>query len=401
VTTILRGAAAAVLALLSACAVTDQGGAGQPLAFSDIQGWGAEEAVHAMPVFLGECRTLGRLPADSSLGGGGSLGDGGVGAVSRPGTRVGDWLPACHAAAAVPTGDAPAVQQFFETWFQPELTAPHSLFTGYYEPEIRGSLSRGGVYQTPVYGVPDDLVRTRATDGSMVTGHWQGSRFVPYWTRAQIDAGALAGRNLELLWVADPADLFFLQIQGSGRVRLPSGQVVRLGFGGKNGQSYVPLGRLLAEQGEMDEDAISMQSIRAWLTAHPDRARAVMEENPNYVFFTVLDNVYADQGAPGALGVPLTPGRSAAVDRRWVPLGSPVWVETTLPGASAGLWRHLVFAQDTGTDIQGPSRADLFLGWGNDAEQTAGAMRQKGRTIVFVPRPVVTRQAASAIAAAP
>ncbi|MBB2156222.1 murein transglycosylase A [Gluconacetobacter diazotrophicus] len=384
VTKILRGASAAAILLLSACAATDLEGTGQPLAFSDIKGWGSDEAVRALPVFLGECRYLGRLPADAGLG-----------ADSGRGTHVGDWLPACRAAAALPTGDAPAARQFFETWFQPVLTAGQALFTGYYEPEIRGSLSRGGVYQTPVYGVPDDLVRTRATDGRMVTGRWQGSQFMPYWTRAQIDAGALAGRNLELLWVADPADLFFLQIQGSGRVRLPSGQVVRLGFGAKNGQEYVPLGRVLVRQGEMDADAVSMQSIRAWLTAHPDQARTVMEDNPNYVFFTVLDHVYADQGAPGALGVPLTPGRSAAVDRRSIPLASPVWVETTLPGPAGSSWQRLVFAQDTGTDIQGPARADLFMGWGPDAEQTAGAMQQRGRTITFVPRPVVVMEPAS------
>ncbi|MBB2201152.1 murein transglycosylase A [Gluconacetobacter tumulisoli] len=378
---ILRGVGAAAIALLSACAAQNESGGRQSVAFSDLEGWGADAAQQSIPVFLSECRYLGRLPADATLGS-----DSGLGA------HVGDWLPACRAAASLPTGDAQAAQAFYERWFQPVRTGDGSaLFTGYYEPEIRGSLTRGGIYQTPVYRVPDDLVRTRATDGRMVAGRWQGGQFVPYWSRAQIDAGALSGRHLELLWVADSADLFFLQIQGSGRVRLPSGQVVRLGFGGKNGLDYVPLGRVLIRDGAMAEDDVSMQSIRAWLAAHPGEARVTMEENPNYVFFNLLDNVYVDQGAPGAMGVPLSPGQSAAIDRRVIPLGAPIWVETKLPDPSAATWRRLVFAQDIGTDIQGASRADLYLGWGTDAEQTAGKLRQHGRMVVFLPRPVVVQ----------
>ncbi|MFT8777719.1 MAG: murein transglycosylase A [Gluconacetobacter liquefaciens] len=377
---VMRGVCAAAILLLSACAETGQEGERQPVAFAALSGWGPDEAARALPAFLAECRYLGRLPAEATLG-----------PDSGPGAHVGDWLPACQAATAVPAGDGVAAQRFYETWFAPVLVSSSALFTGYYEPEIRGALSRGGIYQTPVYRVPEDLTRARATDGRSVSGHWQAGRFVPYWSRAQIDAGALAGRNLELLWVADPADLFFLQIQGSGRVRLPSGQIVRLGFGGKNGQPYVPLGRVLVQKGEMSEDAVSMQSIRAWLTAHPAQARAVMEENPNYVFFNALDDVPASQGAPGAMGVPLEPGRSAAVDRRAIPLGTPVWVETTLPAPANQTWRRLVYAQDIGTDIKGAGRADLFLGWGDEAEQTAGAMRQHGRMIALTPRPVVTR----------
>ncbi|GAA4504264.1 murein transglycosylase A [Gluconacetobacter tumulicola] len=376
---VMRGVCAAAILLLSACAETGQGER-QPVAFSSLSGWGPDEAGRALPVFLKECRHLGRLPAETTLG-----------TESGPGARVGDWLPACRAAAVLPVDDNAAAQRFYETWFQPVLMSSSALFTGYYEPEVRGALSRGGVYQTPVYRVPDDLTRARATDGRMVSGHWQGGQFVPYWSRAQIDAGALAGRNLEMLWVADPADLFFLQIQGSGRVRLPSGQIVRLCFGGKNGQPYVPLGRVLVQKGEMSEDDVSMQSIRAWLAAHPEQARAVMEENPNYVFFNALDDVPVSLGAPGAMGVPLEPGRSAAVDRGVIPLGTPMWVETSLPAPSNQTWRRLVYAQDIGTDIKGAARADLFLGWGDEAEQTAGAMRQSGRLIALLPRPVVTR----------
>lgn len=377
--TVMRGAGAAAILLLSACAETGQE-AQQPVAFSTLADWSAEEAARALPGFLEECRHLGRLPAEATLG-----------AESGPGAHVGDWLPACQAATALPADDETAAQQFYEKWFQPVVISSSALFTGYYEPEIRGALSRGGVYQTPVYRVPNDLTRAKATDGRMVSGHWQNGQFVPYWSRAQIDAGVLAKRGLELLWVADPADLFFLQIQGSGRVRLPSGQIVRLGFGGKNGQPYVPLGRVLVQKGELSEDGVSMQSIRAWLAAHPGQARAVMEENPNYVFFTTLDDVPVSQGAPGALGVPLEPGRAAAVDRSVIPLGTPLWIETTLPAPANQTWHRLVYAQDIGTDIRGAARADLFLGWGDEAEQTAGAMRQPGRMIALMPRPVVTQ----------
>ncbi|WP_039732785.1 murein transglycosylase A [Komagataeibacter intermedius] len=281
------------------------------------------------------------------------------------------FLQDCHKVASLPAGKR----------------ADGMLFTGYYEPEIRGSLRRGGIYQTPVYRRPPDLVRERDAQGKVVTGRSEDGRIVPYWTRAQIDQGVLAHRKLELLWLADPVDLFFLQLQGAGRVRLPNDKVIRLGFDGLNGQPYVPLGRVMVAQGLLKPDDVNMASIRNWLEANPQKAMDMMEQNPNYVFFRELDPGDTQAGAPGALGVPLTPGRSMAVDRDFIPLGSPVWVQAQVPvDGHPVTWQRLDFAQDLGTDIKGPDRADLYMGWGPEAAQAAGNLRSPGQMIVLVPR---------------
>ncbi|RFD19129.1 murein transglycosylase [Komagataeibacter melaceti] len=355
-----------------------------PVSFNSLPGWKDDPLEQALPVFVEDCHKVQSLPADSKLGG-----DDGT---SRPGRQVGDWAAACNAARTVPMGDRAAARAFFETWFVPYRVPPGKradgmLFTGYYEPEIRGSLHRGGIYQTPVYRRPPDLVRQRDAQGNTVTGRLQGGQVVPYWTRAQIDQGVLAHKKLELLWLADPVDLFFLQIQGAGRVRLPDERVIRLGFDGLNGQPYVPLGRVMVSRGLLQADDVSMASIRGWLEANPSDAMAMMEQNPNYVFFRDLGQGDAQAGAPGALGVPLTPGRSMAVDRHYIALGSPVWVQTQVPvDGHETNWNRLVFAQDLGTDIKGSDRADLYMGWGPEAAQTAGNLRAGGQMIVLVPR---------------
>lgn len=351
--------------------------------FRSLPGWQEDALEDALPVFLQDCHKITSLPADSSLGGD---------ATSHPGHVVGDWQAACTAARDVPVGNRAAARAFFEQWFVPYAMpagrrADGMLFTGYYEPEIRGSLRRGGIYQTPVYRRPPDLVRERDAKGNVVTGRRQDGQVVPYWTRAEIDQGRLAHQKLELLWLADPVDLFFLQIQGAGRVRLPDDKVIRLGFDGLNGQPYIPLGRVMVAQGLLEADDVSMASIRGWLEANPDQARDMMEQNPNYVFFRELEEGDTRSGAPGALGVPLTPGRSVAVDRSYIPLGSPVWVQAQvqLDGHPA-TWQRLDFAQDLGTDIKGPDRADLYMGWGPEAAQAAGNLHSGGQMIVLVPR---------------
>lgn len=355
----------------------------RPVSFSALPGWKDDALEDALPVFLQDCHQVGSLPADSSLGGAD---------IGYPGRQVGDWQAACNAARSVPAGDRAAAQAFFEQWFVPYALpagkrADGTLFTGYYEPEIRGSLHRGGIYQTPVYRRPPDLVRERDAQGKVVTGRSQDGQIVPYWSRAQIDRGELAHKKLELLWLADPVDLFFLQLQGAGRVRLPNDKVIRLGFDGLNGQPYVPLGRVMVAQGLLGADDVSMASIRGWLEANPDKARDMMEQNPNYVFFRELDQDDTQAGAPGALGVALTPGRSMAVDRDFIPLGSPVWVQAQVPvDGHPATWNRLDFAQDLGTDIKGPDRADLYMGWGPEAAQAAGNLRSTGQMIVLVPR---------------
>ena len=204
--------------------------------------------------------------------------------------------------------------------------------------------------------------------------------------RAAIEAGALAGLGLELAWVDDPVDAFFLHVQGSGRLRLHDGRLLRLGYAGQNGHPYRAVGRPLIDSGAIPREAMSMQAIRAWLaTAPPGEAAALMRHNPSYVFFRVLDGLAPGEGPPGALGVPLTPGRSLAVDPAFVPFGAPVFAATRDPLDGAPM-RRLLHAQDTGGAIRGPARGDLFWGWGEAAAARAGLMREAAELFVLVPR---------------
>ena len=386
------------LALLSACTVPQEPTttAGKPelglrpVAFAALPGWAQGDPAQAMPAFLQTCARLVAMTPDQKLGGAGT-------AAALGGTPAA-WRASCEAAPAVPQGDSAAARSFFETWFQPYAVSnaatggASGLFTGYYEPEVAGSRSPGGRYTTPLLGKPDDLVQVDlgqfAPDlkGRTIAGRVDGRTFVPYYDRAQIEAGALAHDRLGLLWLADPIDAFVLQIQGSGRVRLPDGHVVRVSYAAQNGRPYVPLGRVLAQDGDIPLKQVSMQSIRAWLAAHPDQAAAMMDQNPSYVFFRELDGLPDDQGPPGALGAPLTPGRSIAVDRHFLPLGAPVFVATTDPLTHAPI-RRLMQAQDLGGAITGPVRADIFWGWGPDAEARAGLMKSQGTDYVLLPRP--------------
>jgi membrane-bound lytic murein transglycosylase A len=335
-----------------------------PIRFDQVVGWSSDRQADALATFLTSCTQLTAAP-DQVLGGQGEAASrGGVGA---------DWQPACAAAQSVVAGDDAAARRFFETWFQPYgVSADGSsqgLFTGYFEPEVAGSRTPGGVYRYPLLRRPADL----------------GNGQQPYYTRAEIEHGALRNRHLELLWLADPIDVFFLHVQGAGRVRLPDGEIVRVTYDGQNGRTYVPIGRVLAERGEMTLDQVSMQSIRAWLVAHPDQAAGVMDANPSYVFFREVPGARSDQGPPSTLGVPLSPGRSIAVDKAFIPLGAPVWIDTTDPVDGAKL-RRLMMAQDLGGAIRGPVRADIFFGWGNDAEERAGRMREPGVEVLLLPK---------------
>jgi membrane-bound lytic murein transglycosylase A len=359
--------------------------------WEQVAGWDADRPAEALPALLTECARLAMMPADTALGG--------AGQAAADAGRAGLYQSACRAAKLVPYRNDAATRRFFETWFLPWRVTDggdeQASFTGYFEPQFDGALARSAQYPVPVYGRPSDLVTERAAGGAggSVTGRVVNGAVVPYYSRAQIDRGVLAGRGLEILWLRSPVDLFFLQLQGSGRVRLPSGQTVRLGYAGRNGQPYVPLGRLLVERNQLAPDAVSMQSIRAWLSAHPADATALMEQNPNYVFFRVLDSVAPQEGPPGALGVDLTALRSAAVDRAFLPLGVPLFVDTTLP--SGAPFRRLMLAQDLGTDIKGPTRADLFFGWGAEAAELAGALHAGGTMTVLLPRQPATAESAA------
>lgn len=364
-----------------------------PTPFDKVPGWQDDKLAEALAAFLSNCRALGTMPAEQSLGGQGeALALGGVAAL---------WRPACDAAGTVPTGDDAAARTYFEANFTASAVTDagataaadrgEGLFTGYFDPEVAGSRSPGGKYKVALLGRPGDLVQVDLGDfvddlkGRAVVGRVQGNRLVPYYDRQQIEGGALARRRLELLWLADPIDAYFLQVQGSGRVDLPDGKVVRVTYAGQNGRRSVLIGKILIDRGDIPREQISMQSIRAWLEAHPDRIDDVLNQNPSYVFFREASDLRPDQGPPGALGVPLTPGRSLAVDRAFLPLGAPVFVDTTDPVTNQP-WRRLAIAQDVGGAIRGPVRTDIFFGWGRDAEDRAGRMRRPGREFLLLPK---------------
>ncbi len=300
---------------------------------------------------------------------------------------------ACAAAGRTADGGQ-APRLFFETWFTPYLATANGvregLFTGYFEARLRGSMTPGGRYGVPIYGPPEDLVSVDLGDfsdelkGRRIAGRVRDKTLKPYDSRAEITAGSLAGRGLELLWVDDPVDAFFLHIQGSGRVLMNDGRTIRLGFAGRNGHPYRSIGRELATRGEIAKDLVSMPTIRAWIKSHPAEGRALMAANPSYIFFRIVGGDGGD-GPIGAQGVALTPGRSLAVDRKFIPLGTPLWLDTSNPLAPASPLRRLVIAQDSGAAIRGPVRGDLFWGWGEAAAAKAGAMKSRGRYYLLRP----------------
>ncbi len=305
------------------------------------------------------------------------------------------WLPICAAAAKVGNDNVPAQRAFYETWFTPyQVFNPDGtdtgLITGYYEPLLKGSRTRSKRFAYPIYGPPDDMLDVDMGElfpqfrGQHVRGRLIGKRVVPYFNRAEIDAGlapALQGR--ELFWTENPVELFFLQIQGSGRIELEDGRRVKIGYAEQNGHNYASIGRKLIEMGELKPEEASMQGIKNWAEKNPERLFMLLGQNPSYVFFRELPDTLS---APlGALGVPLTNEYSIAVDPRTIPLGVPVFLATTQPNSPEPLNR-LMFAQDTGGAIKGAVRADFFWGFGEIAAVRAGSMRQSGKMWVLFPK---------------
>ncbi|MGL5631220.1 MAG: murein transglycosylase A, partial [Azovibrio sp.] len=286
------------------------------------------------------------------------------------------------------------VRQFYETHFTPYAVVEgdggrEGMVTGYYEPLIQGSRSRDANNTTPVLGVPDDMLTIDLGEVfpdlkyRRLRGRLEGNRVVPYWDRAEIMAKESKWSGKTLLWVQDPVEFFFLQIQGSGRVQLPDGKRVRIGYADQNGHPYRSIGKVLVERGAMKLEEASMQGIQAWARANPELLPELLNTNPSYVFFRELPNTEA--GPIGALGVPLTAERSIAVDPRHIPLGAPVYLATTRPSSPVALNR-LMMAQDTGGAIKGGVRADFFWGFGKEAGELAGRMKQRGQMWVLLPR---------------
>ena len=301
----------------------------QPLRFEDIEGWADDDHAAALETWKKSCARA----------------------------KVG---PLCM----LPTRDA---RWFWEAHFTPVVFGDpeRSLFTGYYEPVIKASRKPGGKWKVPVYAPPPDLKR-----------RW------PHYTRAQIEQGALKGRGLELFWLEDPVDAFFLHIQGSGRLLLPDGTLIRLGFAAKNGHRYISIGRIFNKRKRAAPLTYGAAPLKAWLRANPRDGAALMQENPSFIFFQERTGLDAHDGPVGAIGVPLTGGRSIAIDRDHNALGGPFWVETD---TAAGPMRRLMIGQDTGSAVNGLQRADIFFGTGDTAGRIAGSTRARGRMVTLVP----------------
>ena len=340
-----------------------------PASWDDLPGWKTDQHAAAWPAFVQSCRGLQRRNTGQF------------------------WREICTGIDAVDGKSDAAVRQFFEARLQPyavstaDTSAVSGMVTGYYEPLLLGSRTPGKRFAFPVHGVPENLLTIELGDlfpelkGKRVRGRVEGNKVVPYWTRGDI----LANEKLPaktLAWVDDPIELFFLQIQGSGRIRLPDGSTMRVNYADQNGHPYRSIGRLLVERGDLKLEEASMQGIQAWARANPARLDELLNSNPSYVFFREMPA--SDDGPIGALGVPLTPERSIAIDPRSIPLGAPVFLATTRPNSAQPLNR-LVMAQDTGGAIRGAVRADFFWGFGKEPGALAGRMKQDGRMWVLLP----------------
>lgn len=308
------------------------------LSFEDLKGWAADDHAAALSVFRKSCKRMADAHAED------------------------DWPALCSVAEA-----APDARAFFEHFFRPVLIGDpaDALFTGYYEPELAGSLQRTEQFNVPLYAAPPEL---RAG--------------VKFPSRGEIEEGALLeGRGLEIAWLSDPVEKFFLQVQGSGRLRMPDGSTLRVGFGGKNGHEYRSIGRELVRRGIYEPHQVSAAVIKRWVRQNPEEGRFLLHHNPSYVFFRKVENLDAESGPRGAIQVALTAERSIAVDPEFVHLGAPVWVEK---GGAIPLTR-LMIAQDTGSAIKGAQRADIFYGSGHAAGRLAGRIKDGGRMVVLLP----------------
>ncbi len=386
---------ASLLALLAACTPREVTPPAPPAAaepkldisvtnFASLPGWAADDQALAYETFRDSCAAMIKRDRTATW----SLG-------SVSGTNA-DWINICQ--QLQPKVTAAEARAFFERNFTPldisdggKATDKNSgMITGYFVPELKGSRTQSARFSVPLYRRPPDLVTAdlgafrEEFKGKSVTGRIEGNRFVPYPPRAIIEKGELAGKKLEILWVDDPIETFITHIQGSGRVVLENGETIGVGYDAQNGQAYRAIGRDLVERGVMPASEVTLDSIVNWLRANPKDAQDVMNKNPSYVFFREIKG----RGPIGSQGVPLTPGRSLAVDRKFHSMGMPIWLDTTYPSGNpqAGQpLRRLMIAQDTGGAIVGVVRGDLFWGQGAAARAAAGAMKQPGKFTVLVP----------------
>ena len=337
--------------------------------WSELPGWSGDDVAQALPAFVKSCNRIAQnQPNNAPLDPSAQDADFG---------RVGDWRPLCRQAAALPAGDENAARKFFEHGFSPMLVASHGnshgLFTGYWEVEVDGSRTREGPYQFPLYRAPPDLVA--------------GKR---YLDRAAIEDGALAGKGLEIVWLKSADDVFALQIQGSGRIRLPDGSLERLVYQANNNRPFVDVYQMMLNQGLIPKVQFSESTVRAWMRDNPAAARELRRKDPLYVFFQPLKG----DGPVGYQGAVLTAERSLAVDHRYIPLGVPLWLDAHDKYRPVAVQR-LVVAQDIGDGIVGPLRGDFYWGSGQQAQARGSNFYADGQYWVLLPRPVATRAVAT------
>jgi len=352
--------------MVSAC-TTRPPGIGSPVEWSSLQNWATDNQSDAWEGFLKSCQKL----------------------------RHARWQEVCELAEnSGDLGDA-EVREFFETNFEvrpvyAEGGESEGLITGYYEPLLKGSWERSEEFRYPLYALPEDLLIVDLggiypeLKNLRLRGKLKGNKVVPYYDRAQLDDDPDLLQGTEILWVNSLVNVFFLHVQGSGQIQLTDGSTVAVGYAGQNGHPYQSIGRVLIEMGELEKDEVTLFTIKDWLKSNPSRLNDVLSRNPSYVFFELRD-AEAD-GPVGSLNVTLTPKRSIAVDRNVIPLGAPVWLQTTLPNEQQSPLNQLMLAQDTGGAIKGHVRADVFWGRGDEAEKMAGLMKQQGELFVLLPR---------------
>lgn len=350
----------------------------EPASFGALPGWERDDHGEVLAAFARSCERILKRAPDQSFG------------PDNIGGTYGDWHPACRDLPNVQPGQA---REFFERWFTPYKASmaggeTEGLFTGYYEPSLRGAKESFGPYTVPLHTRPFDLVMVDLGEfrdelkGQRIAGRVVDAHLKPYEDRARIIGGQWPHNDKVLAWVDDPVDAFFLHIQGSGRVEMPDGSYMRVGYDGQNGHIYYAIGRELIKRGQLTKEQVSLQTIRAWLEANPGQAAELMNLNRSYIFFKELTG----DGPLGGEGVALTPERSLAVDRSKIPYGVPVWVDIAPPVAGESALRQLMMAQDTGGAIRGAVRGDVFWGHGERAAYLAGHMKSKGRYWLLLPK---------------
>ncbi len=354
----------------------------EPLAFQDLSGWEADDHAAAFRAFLRSCRTLEAASAEL-----------------RPAQAPqADLLATCREALKTPDAGKAEAKRFFEAHFQPHTVIPHTgagFLTGYYEPEFQGSRTPDATYRIPLLGRPDDLVTIPqgetlpGLEPGLQAARRTGDGYEPYPDRAAIEDGAIGNLAKPIVYLREPGEAFIIHVQGSARIRLADGSVMRVAYAGRNGRPYTSIGRVLVQQGEMDLESMTLEKLMGWLKRHPDPAKALMRQNQSYIFFREAAELAPEDGPIGGAGHPLVPGRSLAVDRSLWAYGLPVWLDGQLPLTldRAEPLQRLMIAQDTGSAIVGPARGDFFFGSGEEAGRRAGLLRHPVRFVVLQPKP--------------